>query len=71
MRACDSRIRHDYVQFSEVLCYLLNGALDILLVANICLVCGCLDVVGSCDLGRNGVGILGRVVDDCNLLLFS
>lgn len=71
MRACDSGIRNDYVQLSKVLCYLLNCALNLLLVADVCLVCSCLDVVGSCNFGCNGVGIPGRAVDDCNLLLFS
>ena len=41
---------HD-IELAEIPCDLLEGDLDLVLAGDIALVCRCLDIVPSCDLG--------------------
>jgi hypothetical protein len=61
--SCDgrynARVANNDVQFTKVLCDLLDGSLDFRLTGDVGLICCCFDIVRRCNFLSNRVGVFG------------
>jgi hypothetical protein len=65
---CNSGVGDDDIQFPKIFGDFPDNIFDFWLIANVGLICRCLDIIRSFNLRCNGIRIFGRVVDDGNLI---